>query len=417
MNMKNVRGNKKEDYFYQLPEEKVATYPLKKRDEAKLLVYRQGNITHSRFKSLVGYLPSSSLLIFNDTRVVQARLVFYKPTGGRIELFCLEPGDKSKEINLAMQQTGSVTWECWAGNRKKWKPGMVLQQTFESNGQKITLEASQKGEGKQGLNVVFRWKPGDLTFAGIMELFGKVALPPYIKRKAIPQDRETYQTIYAHSRGAVAAPTAGLHFTEKVFDSLAKKGIRQDTLTLHTGAGTFQPVKTQNITDHPMHGEQFMISRSNIENLLSSMLIVPVGTTSLRALESLYWYGVKLSEKGAETDFFIEKLFPYEKRTKKLPSVRSSVKRVLQKMKTEKINTLSGRTEIFIFPGYTFRLAHGLITNFHLPESTLLMLVAAFIGDDWKKVYHEALENNYRFLSYGDSTLLWPGPSKIKNAQ
>lgn len=396
------------DFDYELPEAQIAAHPLAKRDEAGLLVYNQGKLDHVQFKQLADHLPQGSMLVFNNTKVVQARMVFYKPTGARIELFCLEPSDKSREINLAMQEKGAVQWECLVGNKKKWKAGQVLQATFSHQGESITLNARLGDEGEEGFHIQFYWEPSNKAFAEIMELFGQIPLPPYIKREVENKDYESYQTIYAQREGAVAAPTAGLHFTDQVFSDLSQKGIDKDYLTLHVGAGTFQPVTTDNLTDHPMHEEQIVFTPENIQGLLNHDRIIPVGTTSLRALESLYWYGVKLLKKGHQAPFFIEKLYPYQHLTEDLPTVQKALKTVLTKIQQDGLVQLIGKTELFIFPGYSFKLVHGLITNFHLPKSTLLMLVAALIGDDWKQVYQSALANNYRFLSYGDGSLLLP---------
>jgi len=396
------------DFDYELPEDQIAANPLAKRDEANLLVYNQGKLDHTQFKHLGDYMPKGAMLVFNNTKVVQARMIFYKHTGARIELFCLEPSDKSLEINLAMQQKGAVQWECLVGNKKKWKTGQVLQGTITNYGESINLKARLEDEGSEGFHIQFYWEPNDRAFAEIMELFGQIPLPPYIKREVNKNDYERYQTIYAQREGAVAAPTAGLHFTDQVFRDLNQKGIDKNYLTLHVGAGTFQPVTTENLTEHPMHEEQFVFTPQNIEGLLNYERIIPVGTTSLRALESLYWYGVKLLKEGEQASFFIEKLCPYKYKDVELPNVQNALEAILKKTQQDQLYQLTGKTELFIFPGYSFKLVHDLITNFHLPKSTLLMLVAALIGDDWKQVYQSALTNNYRFLSYGDGSLLLP---------
>ncbi len=397
-----------QDFDYELPEDQIAAYPLAKRDEANLLVYNQGKLDHAQFKQLGAYVPKGAMLVFNNTKVVQARMIFNKPTGAKIELFCLEPSEKSLEINLAMQQKGAVRWECLVGNKKKWKAGQVLQETITYHGESINLKARLEDEGSEGFHIHFYWEPNDHAFAEIMELFGQIPLPPYIKREVDKKDYERYQTIYAQREGAVAAPTAGLHFTDQVFRDLNQKGIDKDYLTLHVGAGTFQPVTTDNLTEHPMHEEQLVFTHHNIEKLLNSEQIIPVGTTSLRALESLYWYGVKLLKEGDQATFFIEKLSPYKYSDVELPNVQTALEAILKKIRQDRLSQLTGKTELFIFPGYSFKLVHGLITNFHLPKSTLLMLVAALIGDDWKQVYQSALTNDYRFLSYGDGSLLLP---------
>ncbi|MBL7845466.1 MAG: S-adenosylmethionine:tRNA ribosyltransferase-isomerase [Cyclobacteriaceae bacterium] len=389
------------DYTYTLPEERIADVPLENRDASKLLVYNHGNIEHSEFTSLPDYLPTNTLLFFNNTRVIPARIYFHKETGATIEVFLLQPAQPSSILAETMQATKSCQWYCTIGNLKRWKDQNKL--TKNVDGGVLTAELINR---EQGL-IEFIWSPANLSFAEIISKVGITPLPPYIKRDANKDDLNRYQTVYSHHEGAVAAPTAGLHFTESVLKELDTKGIKKDFLTLHVSAGTFQPVKTENAREHIMHQEQVMVSVQNIENLLQAdSLIVAVGTTSMRTLESLYWYGVKLmhDEKAA---FVIDQEDAYQNYSN-LPDRKEALTAVMKYMKENKLSILIGHTSIYILPGYTFRICRGLITNFHLPGSTLMLLVAAFVGEDWKKIYQGALNNNYRFLSYGDSSLLLP---------
>jgi len=389
------------DYTYTLPEERIADVPLENRDASKLLVYNHGNIEHSEFTSLPDYLPANTLLFFNNTRVIPARIYFHKETGATIEVFLLQPAQPSSILAETMQATKSCQWYCTIGNLKRWKDQNKL--TKNVDGGVLTAELINR---EQGL-IEFIWSPANLSFAEIISKVGITPLPPYIKRDANKDDLNRYQTVYSHHEGAVAAPTAGLHFTESVLKELDTKGIKKDFLTLHVSAGTFQPVKTENAREHIMHQEQVMVSVQNIENLLQAdSLIVAVGTTSMRTLESLYWYGVKLmhDEKAA---FVIDQEDAYQNYSN-LPDRKEALTAVMKYMKENKLSILIGHTSIYILPGYTFRICRGLITNFHLPGSTLMLLVAAFVGEDWKKIYQGALNNNYRFLSYGDSSLLLP---------
>jgi S-adenosylmethionine:tRNA ribosyltransferase-isomerase len=387
------------EYRYDLPVERIARYPLEKRDDSKLLVYQKGDISHANFKQLSNFIPQNSFLFFNDTKVIPARLQFRKETGAEIEIFLLNPVQPSSLLVEVMQTTNKCTWQCAIGNLKRWQPGVNLTKDVGAGRLTALLEDKENGI------VTFTWQP-EISFAEVVGLAGQTPLPPYLKRHAEPSDRERYQTIYSHHAGAVAAPTAGLHFTNAVFDSLRTKGISHDFLTLHVSAGTFQPIKTENVNDHNMHCEQIVISKTNIENLLvPGKFIIPVGTTSMRTLESLYWFGVKLSE-DENSSFNIHQNEPYNKNT--ALTKHDAFKYVLRYMERYKTDVLIGETSIFIKPGYTFRVCNALITNFHQPGSTLILLVAAFIGHDWKRVYESALQNDYRFLSYGDSSLLIP---------
>lgn len=383
---------KLDDFLYELPEEKIAKHPLQDRADSKLLHYHQGEISHHTFDSITDLIPQGSLLMFNNTRVIPARVIMHKDTGAKIEIFLLEPLLPSILHEEVMSSRGSSTWRCMIGNAKKWKMDTSL--VYDE----IGLKATRIFEDQ----VKFEWG-FDLTFSELLIQIGKIPLPPYINREPEKSDEERYQTVYSKMQGAVAAPTAGLHFTDDIISALEKKNVQTDYLTLHVSAGTFQPIKEQEISKHPMHNEQIWVSQQNIEHLLSSNKVIAVGTTSMRTIESLYWFGVKLLNGILE--FFIRKDDAY---TFEPVSKEESLNAVLRYMSKQGLTTLQGQTEIFIYPSYEFRLCDGLVTNFHLPGSTLTLLVAAFIGEDWKNVYDRALANNYRFLSYGDSSLLLP---------
>ena len=385
------------DYTYDLPEERIAFHPLQERDQSKLLVYQNGNVQHSNFSKLSEFLPSNSILFYNNTKVIPARLIFKKETGAEIEIFLLDPVWPSPIVALAMNAKQTSRWHCTIGNLKRWKENSKLK----IKNSKLELEATLVDREKS--NVELEWTPSDLTFSEVVKLCGDIPLPPYIDRKTERADVERYQTIYSKEDGAVAAPTAGLHFTEKVFNSLKEKNIAFDYLTLHVSAGTFQPVKVQNATEHSMHEEQIIVTRQNIQNLLKEKAVVAVGTTSLRTMESVYWYGVKLSTDPT-SKFLISQTDAYEL---KPVDKAKALNAVLKKMDDENTDLLIGETSIYILPGYEFKTCDALITNFHQPGSTLMLLVAAFVGSDWRKIYSAALENSYRFLSYGDSSLLF----------
>lgn len=388
------------DYTYDLPNDRIARYPLAKRDEAKLLVYSKGKISHERFTTLPELIPSNALLYFNNTKVIPARMVFQKDTGAEIEIFLLTPIDPSPVMASAMQAQKQCTWKCTIGNLKRWSNGAILKKVSGT----LMVEASLLNR-EEGL-IEFSWND-DTTFAEVVDQSGKTPLPPYLKRDAEHSDKERYQTIYSKNEGAVAAPTAGLHFTEDIFDALTKKGITKDFITLHVSAGTFQPVKVDNALAHVMHTEQIIVTRTNIENLLiENRMIIPVGTTSMRTLESIYWFGMKLLTTG-NTTFSVSQTDPYQA-YKQLPGKKESLQAILDFMVDTNLESLTGHSSIYIHPGYTFKICDALITNFHQPGSTLILLVAAFIGENWKQVYKEALENDYRFLSYGDSSLIIP---------
>lgn len=386
------------DFDYNLPEERIAQFPLDKRDESKLLVYKNDQVTQKQFKELVSELKEGSLLVFNNTKVIPARLFFTKDTGAVIEVFLLDPIAPTTEVVKAMEAKGSVIWKCMIGNLKRWKSGQVLSLISEG----VTINAELVDRDNR--YVKLSWSPEDKRAVDVIQLIGKIPIPPYMNRETTENDSETYQTVYAQNDGAVAAPTAGLHFTEEVFESLNKKEVKRDFVTLHVGAGTFQPVKEEgDVTNHNMHAEQFVIQKEVIQNILESAgNITVVGTTSMRTLESSFWLGNQLLNNNYKG--LVDKLEPYNQN--EVGSFEASFKALLNHLEENNLDELHGSTEIMIYPGYDFKVCNQLITNFHQPESTLMLLVAAFIGEDWKKVYNYALENDFRFLSYGDSSIL-----------
>ena len=390
------------DYQYHLPDEQIARYPVSPRDSSRSLFFNKGVIEHRQFSDLPNMLPKGSLLVLNDSKVVPARLIFTKDTGATIEVFLTEPHDPLL-VPQAMESKSKCSWHCMVGNKKRWKEGAPLSLVIN---EALTLQAHWHNR-EQGI-VKFNWNT-DLSFAEVLELCGRIPLPPYLERDAEEADKDTYQTVYSKEKGAVAAPTAGLHFTDNTFKQLADKGIGAEYLTLHVSAGTFKPVSAENVLDHDMHSEQLVVSQTNVAHLLDKVdNLIAVGTTSMRVMESLYWFGVRLLNKEADP-YFVPKLYAYQHTEADLPSAAEALQAILADLQTQNAEKLMGSTEIFIVPGYKFRMCSGLVTNFHQPGSTLLMLVSAFIGDDnRKKVYHEALANNYRFLSYGDSSLLLP---------
>ena len=393
-----------EAFHYDLPDERIARYPLNPRDSSKLLVYKDGKIAHQQFPDLVSQLPADSLLVFNNTKVIPARAHFQKETGATIEILLLHPELPTQVINDAMLVTQTCVWECMIGNKKRWKKADVLSTTISVNGESLKLEVEYVDYERN--QVRLSWNR-EFTFLEIVKALGEIPLPPYLNRETEELDKQTYQTVYADRDGAVAAPTAGLHFTEQVFDKLNAKGVKRSFLTLHVGAGTFQPIKASTVTEHRMHSEQVVFSRELIDELLAGIgSVIPIGTTSMRSLESLYWYGVKLFRKET-TAFQIEKLYPYPFEEHELPTAQVALTAIANFMDELEISQLIGETEIFIFPGYKFRICKGIVTNFHQPGSTLILLVAALVGEDWTRIYNEALDNDYRFLSYGDSSLLW----------
>ncbi|HKB45912.1 MAG TPA: S-adenosylmethionine:tRNA ribosyltransferase-isomerase [Chitinophagaceae bacterium] len=402
------------DYTYNLPEERIAKYPLTTRDASKLLIYRQGNITEDTYSNIATHIPANSLLIFNDTKVIEARLLFQKPTGGVIEIFCLAPGEQYADIINAMIQKKKVLWQCLVGGASKWKHGQMLEKKIKPVDKEIILHATYIEKRSDCFIIELSWTPDDLSFAEVLHYAGAIPLPPYIKREADQSDTERYQTIYAHSDGSVAAPTAGLHFTESIFQKLKTKNIQKDFVTLHVGAGTFKPVKSETMREHEMHAEFIDVSKETIKNILQNLgnNIVAVGTTSLRTIESLYWLGLKLAMGNRQWAIdehpisFVTQWEVYELVRHTIP-VEDALQSLLDRMNKNKQERLITKTQILIAPGYQAKIVKGLITNFHQPQSTLLLLVAAFIGEDWRRVYDYALKNDFRFLSYGDGSLLW----------
>jgi S-adenosylmethionine:tRNA ribosyltransferase-isomerase len=391
------------DFTYNLPDERIAKYPLKERDKSKLLVWKAGNIQEDIFENCIDYLPENAQLVFNNTRVIHARLFFKKETGARIEIFCLEP-IKPLDYQLAFQETKKVIWKCMVGNSKKWKSG-ILKNEFQINGNNTTLLAEKKSQNGNSFEIEFSWD-GNYHFSEIIEQIGQLPIPPYLNRDTEESDEETYQTVYAKIDGSVAAPTAGLHFTDAVLSKLASKNISTKEVTLHVGAGTFQPVKSATIEGHTMHHEQVLISKSIIEGFIEHPdNIITIGTTSVRSTESLYWIGLQL-ENGTFNSHKpeITQWEAYE--TKASISTEKALKNILDYLIFNKIDTIQFSTQIIILPGYDFKIISGMFTNFHQPQSTLLLLISAFLGDEnWKEIYDYALKNNFRFLSYGDSNL------------
>lgn len=390
------------DYEYHLPEEKIAKFPLAERDSSKLLVYKAGEIQHKFFQDIENELDENHTLFFNNTKVIPARLYFQKETGAIIEIFLLQP-ISPVEVHQAMLREKTTTWACAIGNLKRWKEDSPLQLSSLIEGKEMIFQAHLVDREKQ--IVRFEWEIS-LSFAEILANIGNMPLPPYLKRAAEAADNKQYQTVYAAHKGAVAAPTAGLHFTPELLQKLADKGVKQSQLTLHVGGGTFQPIRTDTIEAHQMHAEQMLVTKENLQAILSSKSIVAVGTTSMRTLESLYWFGVKLSYHP-QAHFEIKKLYPYSDFANPLPSLAEAIALIQDYMEINQLTILQGSTEIMIVPSYQFRVCDGLVTNFHLPGTTLMLLVAAFVGDNWQKIYESALRNEYRFLSFGDSSLLW----------
>ena len=393
------------DFDYPLPDDRIAKFPLERRDQSKLLVYRGGSIAESRFDHVPDLLPPDTLLIFNNTKVIHARLFFRKPTGSTIEVFCLEPFQMP--VALSFEQRGHCTWNCFIGNNKKWKEGSLSRQ-LDIQGQSVTLTATRRKAVGNAWIVDFDWD-GGLSFAELIDQAGVIPLPPYLHREAVSSDNERYQTVYALHQGSVAAPTAGLHFSPEVFEALRQKGIATDFITLHVGAGTFKPVSTPTIGEHEMHVEKIEISRSNIECILNHLghTVIPVGTTTVRTIESVYWFGVKLSRNAKLDAMHVMQWDPYELESLSV-STEHAYQNVLQWMDEQGIDQLEGDTQLMIAPGYRYHVISGLITNFHQPKSTLLLLVSALVGDAWKECYRYALDHEFRFLSYGDSCLFLP---------
>ena len=398
------------EFNYPLPDERIAKFPLPVRDQSKLLLYRHGEVTEDIFTSLPDYLPANSLMIFNNTKVIQARLHFHKETGALIEVFCLEP-IQPNDYALNFQQTEHAAWLCMIGNLKKWKEG-ALKREITVKGKPLTLTAERGACHGTSHWVDFRWNNPEITFADILEVFGELPIPPYLNRETQESDKETYQTVYSKIKGSVAAPTAGLHFTPRVLDALREKGVALEELTLHVGAGTFKPVKSEAIEGHEMHTEYISVNRSTLEKLVAHEgKAIAVGTTSVRTLESLYHIGVTLlhNPNATEEDLHVKQWQPYETalETAATPAV-DALQAIIAYLDRHHMETLHSSTQIIIAPGYEYRIVKAMVTNFHQPQSTLLLLVSAFLHGDWRKIYDYALAHDFRFLSYGDSSLLIP---------
>lgn len=405
--MEETKHIKISDYNYPLPDERIAKFPLPVRDQSKLLVYRHGEVSETRFTSLPDYLEAGELMIFNNTKVIQARLHFRKETGALIEIFCLEPIQPNDYV-LNFQQTSHAAWLCMIGNLKKWKEGS-LHKEMNVKGHTITLTAT-RGECRGTSHWVdFTWDNPEITFADILEVFGELPIPPYLNRETQESDKETYQTVYSKIKGSVAAPTAGLHFTERVLQALRDKGVDLEEVTLHVGAGTFKPVKSEEIEGHEMHTEYISVNRQTIEKLIAhGGKAIAVGTTSVRTLESLYYIGVTIASHpdAGQEELHVRQWQPYE--THPTMTTVESLQQILDYMKRHELEALHTSTQIIIAPGYTYHIVQKMVTNFHQPQSTLLLLVSAFGKGDWQTIYDYALAHDFRFLSYGDSSLLIP---------
>lgn len=402
----NPRNIRIEEYNYPLPDERIAKYPLSQRDSSKLLIYDKGEVSHTQFSNIADLLPKGSLMIFNNTRVIQARLHFRKETGALIEVFLLEPYAPS-DYELMFQTREECSWLCLIGNMKKWKEG-ALSRDINVNGMPITLTAERLGTHGTSQIVKLTWDNENVCFADLIDAAGELPIPPYLNRNTEESDKTTYQTVYSKIKGSVAAPTAGLHFTPEVLKDIDSHGIEREELTLHVGAGTFRPVKAEVISDHDMHTEYVSVSRHTIERLLAhNGQAIAVGTTSVRTLESLYYIGLHIM--GGDTSdnaMHVKQWEPYEQREN--TSATEALTAILEYMTVNELETLNASTQIIIAPGYEYKIVCRLITNFHQPQSTLLLLVSAFVGDDWHKIYDYALDNGFRFLSYGDSSMLIP---------
>jgi S-adenosylmethionine:tRNA ribosyltransferase-isomerase len=395
------------DFDYELPENRIAQYPLAQRDHSKLLTFKNGQIGQTVFQQLPTLISAGSMMVFNNTKVMHARLVFTKDTGAEIELFVLEPVGDCTEVQSAMHQRGRADWICLIGNAKRWKEG-ILCMTIPWEHTELEVKAERLEDAEEGKAVIrFHWKPAHLNFAEMLELAGLIPLPPYMRRQAEESDDERYQTVYAREEGAVAAPTAGLHFTPEVLEAIEDKAIDIEYLTLHVGAGTFRPVKAESMADHDMHAEEIYVEKDLILRLMQAPTRVAVGTTSMRTLESLYWLGVNIIEqKLTDPDnLLVNQWDPYELRGD--VSVSLALSALVAFLDKYERSFVHARTSLLIAPGYSFRMVDALVTNFHQPKSTLLLLISAFIGEQWKEIYRYALDNDFRFLSYGDSSILW----------
>lgn len=419
--MEDTKHIQIKDFNYDLPDERIAKFPLPERDQSKLLVYRKGEVSHDVFTSLPDYLPQGALMVFNNTRVIQARMHFRKETGALIEIFCLEPVAPHDYV-LMFQQTERCSWLCMIGNLKKWKNG-PLSRTIEINGQTITLTATRGESHGTSHWIDFAWNGEGITWADVLEAMGELPIPPYLNRETQESDKTTYQTVYSKIKGSVAAPTAGLHFTERVLQALDAHGIDREELTLHVGAGTFKPVKSKEIEGHEMHTEYICVPRQSIEKLIRhGGWCIAVGTTSVRTLESLYYIGVTLASHpdASEEELHVKQWTPYEYAEATRPAgsadngkpealtTLQALQHILDYLDRNQLTALHTSTQIIIAPGYDYHIVRMMVTNFHQPQSTLLLLVSAFVHGDWHKIYDYALAHDFRFLSYGDSSLLIP---------
>lgn len=395
-----------EEYDYPLSDERIAKFPLAKRDESKLLLYKDGQVSESVFKHIADYLPAGSLLVYNNTRVIQARLLFQKATGARIEVFCLEPAEPH-DYALIFQQTERCSWICLVGNLKKWKDGLLTKKVA-IQGEEVILSAEKKESHGDSHRIEFTWNNPKYTFADLLDAAGVLPIPPYLHRETEKSDLVTYQTVYSKIKGSVAAPTAGLHFTPEVLADVDAHGIGREEVTLHVGAGTFKPVKSETIEGHEMHTEFISVRRSSIERIQKNLgKIIAVGTTSVRTLESLYYIGVKLASHPDATseELVVNQWMPYEAENNRIP-VAEALQHILDYLNRHQADKLVTATQIIIAPGYEFKVVRGIITNFHQPKSTLLLLISAFVKGNWRTIYDYALSHDFRFLSYGDSSLL-----------
>lgn len=405
--MKSPKEIRIDEFAYDLPDERIAKFPLPIRDQSKLLLYDKGRVSESKFCEISDFLAENDLVIFNNTKVIQARLHFKKSTGASIEIFCLEPASPNDYV-LSFQQNKTCTWFCMIGNLKKWKSGQ-LTKILTIRNQQVTLSAELIAQHATSFEVRFSWNNEQITFSEILETFGELPIPPYLNRKTEARDKETYQTVYSKIKGSVAAPTAGLHFTERVLNDLKNKNIELQEVTLHVGAGTFRPVKADIMAQHEMHTEYISVSRRTIEALLAhDCKAVAVGTTSVRTIESLYYIGASLAINGDKNKSIlcVKQWEPYENASDVSP--QEALQIILDYMQKNSLTVLNAATQIIITPGYKFHFVKKMITNFHQPKSTLLLLVSAFVEGDWKNIYNYALTHNFRFLSYGDSSLLIP---------
>lgn len=408
MNTKDIQIN---DYNYPLSDERIAKYPLKERDHSKLLIYKQGKVSEDVFFHVADYLPMGSLMVMNNTKVIQARLHFRKATGALIEIFLLEPALPA-DYEQMFQSRGRCEWFCLVGNLKKWKEGQ-LSRGFTIDNHEVTVTAERVGEAATSQRIAFTWDDNQLSMAELIDSIGELPIPPYLNRKTEECDKTTYQTVYSKIKGSVAAPTAGLHFTADVLATLDNKGIEREEVTLHVGAGTFKPVKTLHIGEHDMHTETFCVKKQTIERLIAHQgKAVAVGTTSVRTLESLYYIGYKMLQlpDAEEQHWHVEQWEPYQMQVAPddAPTTMEALQAIANYMQRNALTTLHGSTQIIIAPGYNYHIVKMLITNFHQPQSTLLLLVSAFVHGDWRNIYDYALQHEFRFLSYGDSSLLIP---------